>query len=81
MHSITILHTVPSQDKQQGGRDTSFVNYPMGLGPVILNGCFHTNYQPGDPCYSFTYSSRAKGRCLVSLIFDGKDSLTVYIGL
>ncbi|KAM7449242.1 hypothetical protein ABFA07_002800 [Porites harrisoni] len=25
--------------------------YPMGVGGLIMNGCFATNYQKGDPCY------------------------------
>ena len=25
--------------------------YPMGVGGMIMNGCFGTNYQAGDPCY------------------------------
>ena len=25
--------------------------YPMGVGGILMNGCFGTNYQPGDPCY------------------------------
>ena len=27
------------------------VAYPMGVGGVLMNGCFGTNYQAGDPCY------------------------------
>ena len=25
--------------------------YPMGVGGVLMNGCYGTDYQPGDPCY------------------------------
>ncbi|CAH1268604.1 CLEC4M [Branchiostoma lanceolatum] len=25
--------------------------YPSGVGPMMMNGCFGTNYQIGDPCY------------------------------
>ncbi|CAH1268597.1 Hypp3919 [Branchiostoma lanceolatum] len=25
--------------------------FPSGVGPMLMNGCFGTNYQVGDPCY------------------------------
>ena len=37
--------------------------YPMGIGGVMMNGCYGRNYQPGDPCYAF---KRMSSICLVS---------------
>ena len=31
--------------------------YPMGIGGVMMNGCYGTNYQIGDPCYDFKTAS------------------------
>ena len=37
--------------------------YPMGVGGILMNGCYGTNYQKGDPCYDF---KTASSFCLVS---------------
>ena len=26
--------------------------YPSGIGPMVMNGCYGTDYKPGDPCYN-----------------------------
>ena len=26
--------------------------YPAGIGPMLMNGCFGTDYKIGDPCYA-----------------------------
>ena len=36
--------------------------YPAGLGTVLMNGCYGTGYQEGDPCYVATWTLDA---CLV----------------
>ena len=42
-------------------------SYPMGVGGMLMNGCYGTGYQPGDPCYE----ARAKTTiCLVCLVTD-----------
>ena len=40
--------------------------YPMGVGGLIMNGCFATNYQKGDPCYEAKWKTTI---CLVNKIF------------
>ena len=39
--------------------------YPMGIGGVMMNGCYGTNYEIGDPCYDF---KTASPNCHVSKI-------------
>ena len=39
-------------------------SYPMGVGGVLMNGCYGTNYQPGDPCYEAYWETTI---CAVSL--------------
>lgn len=38
--------------------------YPMGVGGLIMNGCFGRDYQPGDPCYA---AKRKTTICLVRM--------------
>ena len=38
--------------------------YPMGVGGVMMNGCYGRNYQRGDPCYA---AKRMSAKCLVSV--------------
>ena len=50
-------------EKPKGEMGEQPFAYPMGVGGMIMNGCFDKNYQPGDPCFD------AKGDttlCLVS---------------
>ena len=42
--------------------------YPHGIGSVIMNGCWGTGYQSGDPCHKSLTSRTA---CKVS-IFSSK---------
>ena len=37
--------------------------YPMGIGGVLMNGCYSRNYQRGDPCYNIKSASTI---CFVS---------------
>lgn len=37
--------------------------YPMGVGGVLMNGCYGRDYQKGDPCYA---AKRMSTKCLVS---------------
>ena len=37
------------QQKQSGG---DAYTYPSGIGPMLVNGCFGSNYKKGDPCYA-----------------------------
>ena len=39
--------------------------YPFGVGGVLMNGCYGTGYEPGDPCYSSQITTTL---CLVNLI-------------
>ncbi|KAL9951279.1 hypothetical protein ACROYT_G043917 [Oculina patagonica] len=43
---------ITGEDEEPEGEtgEQPFV-YPMGVGGILMNGCFGTNYQPGDPCY------------------------------
>lgn len=36
--------------------DTPFV-YPAGMGQVLMNGCWGTDYKIGDPCYNAKLNS------------------------
>jgi len=53
-------------EKSEGETGEQPYVYPMGVGGLLMNGCFGTNYQPGDPCYE----ARWKTTLCLSLI-DG----------
>ena len=38
-------------EKPKGEKGEQPFAYPMGIGGVMMNGCYGTNYKPGDPCY------------------------------
>ena len=38
-------------EKPEGQKGEQAFAYPMGIGGMIMNGCYGTNYQLGDPCY------------------------------
>ena len=38
-------------EKPEGEKGEQPFAYPMGIGGVMMNGCYGTNYKPGDPCY------------------------------
>ncbi|CAH1224577.1 Hypp18 [Branchiostoma lanceolatum] len=40
-----------NEDKDSSGGQTAAYTYPNGLGPVLMNGCFGTGYENGDPCW------------------------------
>ena len=52
-----------SSDKSVDGQNV--YTYPAGIGSVIMNGCWGTGYQNGDPCHKSLTSRTA---CKVSLI-------------
>eukprot|EP00058_Branchiostoma_floridae_P003059 XP_002588547.1 hypothetical protein BRAFLDRAFT_122359 [Branchiostoma floridae] len=39
------------EDKGSFSGQTAAFTYPVGLGPVLMNGCFGTGYKNGDPCW------------------------------
>ncbi|XP_019641419.1 PREDICTED: uncharacterized protein LOC109482960 [Branchiostoma belcheri] len=52
-------------------------SYPMGLGGVLMNGCFGTGYVKGDPCYKRTNPippcpKMMEGCTLIGSGFDGR---------
>ncbi len=48
--------------KQEGEKGEQPFSYPMGVGGMIMNGCYDKNYQPGDPCF------QAKGKTTICLV-------------
>ncbi|KAI8486132.1 hypothetical protein Bbelb_362320 [Branchiostoma belcheri] len=38
-------------DEGSSDKEATAYTYPAGLGPVLMNGCFGTGYEEGDPCY------------------------------
>ena len=50
-------------EEPQGEAGEQPYTYPMGVGGLFMNGCFGTNYQPGDPCYEARWKTTL---CLVS---------------
>ncbi|XP_078588379.1 uncharacterized protein LOC144869188 [Branchiostoma floridae x Branchiostoma japonicum] len=50
--SLSFKHVEDEDDEQDSSElGLAPVGYPGGLGPVMMNGCFGSNYQEGDPCY------------------------------
>ena len=62
---------------QPEGEDEPPTMWPMGVGVAMMNGCFRTGYQPGDPCYE---AARFATRCInmldaagfIGVGFDGR---------
>ena len=50
-------------EKPEGQKGEQGFAYPMGIGGMIMNGCYGTNYQLGDPCYQAKDTTTL---CLVS---------------
>jgi len=50
------------EEKSEGETGEQPYVYPMGVGGLLMNGCFGTNYQPGDPCYEARWKTTL---CLV----------------
>eukprot|EP00058_Branchiostoma_floridae_P005553 XP_002591041.1 hypothetical protein BRAFLDRAFT_69406 [Branchiostoma floridae] len=51
--------------------------YPMGVGPLLMNGCFQTNYAEGDPCFEAFVPIEAcaniiDGATFLGVGFDGR---------
>ncbi|XP_077985079.1 uncharacterized protein LOC144439719 [Glandiceps talaboti] len=38
-------------DEEEEESSESVFGYPMGIGPMMFNGCYGSGYLPGDPCY------------------------------
>jgi hypothetical protein len=70
--------TPPKKEKQSGGDAFTYAN---GIGPMLMNGCYKSNYSKGDPCYA---SKRMSTKCLdqieaanyVGVGFDGTGEYT-----
>ena len=50
-------------EKGEGEQGDQPYPYPMGVGGMIMNGCYGKNYQLGDPCYVVEDTTKL---CLVS---------------
>ena len=37
--------------------------YPFGIGGLLMNGCYGSGYEPGDPCFDATWTTDL---CLVN---------------
>ena len=51
-------------EKPEGEQGDQPYAYPMGIGGLIMNGCYDSKYQLGDPCY---VAKDTTTLCLVSL--------------
>ena len=55
---------VTGEDEQpEGEKGEQPFAYPMGIEGMMMNGCYGTNYQLGDPCYQAKDTTTL---CLVS---------------
>ena len=54
--------TLLISETQHWEPDPAPFNYPVGLGNVLMNGCYETEYKEGDPCYVTKWTLDA---CLV----------------
>ena len=56
------------QDIEKPSRDSHSAEeshvYPVGIGPILINGCYGSGYGPGDPCYAY---KRLSDKCLDQL--------------
>ena len=59
---IDAEYTDEDEEPESHTGEQPFV-YPMGVGGMLMNGCYGTNYQEGDPCYDF---KRMSPVCYVS---------------
>ncbi|XP_078600320.1 uncharacterized protein LOC144875283 [Branchiostoma floridae x Branchiostoma japonicum] len=65
------------EDEQDAMTPSGAYSYPTGLGPVMMNGCFGTAYEPGDPCYASKIPqtncpSLIDGATFLGVGFDGR---------
>ncbi|XP_078666604.1 uncharacterized protein LOC144908685 [Branchiostoma floridae x Branchiostoma belcheri] len=66
-----------NKDEQDSSEVWGAVAYSTGLGPVMMNGCFGSNYQPGDPCHGAfvtldACSNIIDGATFLGVGFDGR---------
>ena len=61
------MHIDAAYTKEEGTKKSNQgeppFTYPMGVGGVMMNGCYGSNYQKGDPCYA---AKRVSSICSVS---------------
>ncbi|KAL9985287.1 hypothetical protein ACROYT_G007668 [Oculina patagonica] len=67
--------------KQEGEKGEQPFMFPMGVGGMIMNGCFGKNYQPGDPCYQATWKTTIclnliDGATFIGVGFDGRGDFS-----
>ena len=68
--------TGAAQPEPEGGTEQPTM-WPMGVGVALMNGCYASGYQKGDPCYS---AARFATRCInmldaaafIGVGFDGR---------
>ncbi|XP_028399954.1 uncharacterized protein LOC114523277 [Dendronephthya gigantea] len=64
----------PASSKEVGD---PVYTYPAGIGTMIMNGCWGTGYQPGDPCYQSlevltACQNMIDGAAFIGVGFDGR---------
>jgi len=70
------IQNIQSKAPSKSGDGGQSFTYPVGIGPMLMNGCFGTGYKIGDPCYA---AKRLNTKCLnmiesanyVGVGFDG----------
>ncbi|XP_077985124.1 uncharacterized protein LOC144439764 [Glandiceps talaboti] len=68
---------INSEDKGAESNGIAYT-YPMGIGPMMMNGCWGTGYQPGDACYQSRVPSKSTcvnkidGAAIIGVGFDGR---------
>ncbi|XP_066264147.1 uncharacterized protein [Branchiostoma lanceolatum] len=72
-------HYVDEKDDEQDSSTAtvSAYSYPVGLGPVVMNGCFGTGYVNGDPCWEAKIPREScpnliDGATFLGVGFDGR---------
>ncbi|XP_077985433.1 uncharacterized protein LOC144440064 [Glandiceps talaboti] len=65
-------------DEEEEESSESVFGYPMGIGPMMFNGCFGSGYLPGDPCYENRIPSQSTcvdmldAAAFIGVGFDGR---------
>ncbi|XP_077985119.1 uncharacterized protein LOC144439759 [Glandiceps talaboti] len=68
---------VNSGDNGQESKE-DYYSYPMGVGPVMMNGCWGTGYKEGDPCFESRVPSKSTcvnmidSAAFIGVGFDGR---------
>ncbi|XP_035699632.1 uncharacterized protein LOC118432207 [Branchiostoma floridae] len=72
-------HYADEKDDEQdsSAATASAFSYPVGLGPVLMNGCFGTGYVNGDPCWEAKIPREScpnliDGATFLGVGFDGR---------